>query len=86
MADQFQVIALHQKYPSLNGPQIAARLGCTSAYVRAAARRNGITLPGARTAYSLQSDSIKALGVAARAAGLTVQRIEELARIGALRT
>lgn len=86
MANQAQVLELHQKYPSWGASQIAERLGCTSAYVRATATRKGITLPGSRIVKPPQPESLVALGIAARAVGLTVQRIAELARIGALRS
>lgn len=48
MADYRQVIELHRKYPQLTAAQIAERLGCLPAYVRAVAQRNLFKLPGSR--------------------------------------
>jgi hypothetical protein len=43
-----RVILLHDQHPTLTAPQIAERLGCNSAYVRAVAQRKGLRLPHAR--------------------------------------
>lgn len=45
MANKNDVIRLHRKYPSLTCTEIAERLDCMPAYVRATARRNGLVLP-----------------------------------------
>jgi hypothetical protein len=80
MTTQIQVIQLHQKNPTLTAPQIAERLGCKSAYVRATAQRCGLTLAGCHVARSRQ-DTVTALGRAARAAGLlTVADVEAAAK------
>lgn len=46
MATKDQVIRLHLMYPQLNSVQIAERLGCDDAYVRATFYRNGLKLAG----------------------------------------
>lgn len=78
MTDQSQVRELHLKYPTWGAVQIAKRLGCLSAYVRATATRQGITLPGSRTIKASKLETLVQLGIAARAAGLTVVDIENL--------
>ena len=79
MADYRQVIELHRKQPQLNASQIAARLDCTSAYVRATAQRRRLKLPGC-TLAPRDADSLIALGQAARSVGwLTVEAIIEAA-------
>lgn len=78
MADQRQVRELHLKYPTWGAVQIAKRLGCQSAYVRATATRQGITLPGSRTMKPAKPETLIQLGRAARDAGLTVADIENL--------
>lgn len=45
MANKHQVIALHAAEPGLTPPQIADRLDCDPAYVRATAQREGLKLP-----------------------------------------
>lgn len=47
MASKQQFLDAHRANPSFTATQLAALLGCRTAYVRATARRNGITLPGA---------------------------------------
>jgi hypothetical protein len=73
MTDQSQVVALHRKHPDWNAVKLAAQLRCSSGYVRATAQRKRLKLPGSR------SDSITALGHAARDAGLSVSDIENMA-------
>jgi hypothetical protein len=80
VATQLQVIQLHQKYPTLTATQIAGRLDCSPEYVRATGRRRGLTFPGSRTERVRQPDGLMMLGRAARAAGLTVEQIEQIAR------
>lgn len=56
MATKQQVISLHRKYPELNSSQIAERLGCHDAYVRATFYRNGLKFArhvGAREKFEL---------------------------------
>lgn len=45
MVTKDEVIALHEAEPSLTASDIAERLGCHRAYVRATAYRNGLMLP-----------------------------------------
>lgn len=78
MTDQRQVRELHKKHPTWGAVQIAKRLGCQSAYVRATATRQGITLPGSKTVKPPKPETLVQLGMAARAAGLTVADIENL--------
>ena len=77
MATKQEVIAAHRKHKAWGPSEIADHLGCSSGYVRATAQREGLILPRSpnkpRTAAR---DSIQALGVAARTAGLTVKAIQ----------
>lgn len=79
MASQKLVRELHTKRPHWSAVLIAAELNCNSGYVRATARRLGLTLPHHKP------DSLISLGIAARDAGLTVERIKELGRDMAVR-
>lgn len=79
MANQFQVIELHQKYPQWRATQIASRLGCSSEYVRATAARKGITLNGSWVTKPPKPESLVLLGRACRAAGLTLADIRDIA-------
>lgn len=45
MATKQQVMDLHRENPDWSAPDIAARLGCKAAYVRATAQRCGLDLP-----------------------------------------
>jgi hypothetical protein len=45
MATKHDVIRLHQLRPEWSAPEIAAEIGCHSAYVRSTAQRNGLVLP-----------------------------------------
>lgn len=45
MATKHQVIGLNAMNPHLSAGEIAERLGCSSAYVRATGQRNGLTFP-----------------------------------------
>jgi hypothetical protein len=84
MANQLQVIELHRKHPDWTSAQIAKRIDAAPAYVRATAYRKGLQLPGCKSSHP-KPDGLIALGRAAREAGLTVDRIVELHRAGALR-
>lgn len=44
MTTKHEVINMHRRNPTWTGADIAQALGCSSAYVRATARRNGIAL------------------------------------------
>lgn len=74
MATKAQVLELHRKYPEWTSVDIAERLNCESAYVRATFYRNGLQLT------KRPVNGIYALGRAAKMAGLTVQAIEAMAR------
>jgi hypothetical protein len=84
MTTKHQVIALFHKNPNATSAEIADKLDCESAYVRATLRRNGLKLQGSlrRNDPSLRR-GVMALGYAAQDAGLTVGEIERigLARI-----
>jgi len=45
MANKHQVIAEHRADPNATANQIAQRIGCHPAYVRATAQRNRLTIP-----------------------------------------
>ena len=45
MTTKHDVIAYHRAHPEADSAEIGRALGCHSAYVRATAGRNGITLP-----------------------------------------
>lgn len=72
MATYEQVLELHRRNPEFGAKAIAAALDCSSAYVRATAARRKIKLPHSKP------DGIKALGRAARDAGLTVEQIKRM--------
>jgi hypothetical protein len=80
MADQMQIITLNRKYPQMSAPQIAQRLGCLPEYVRATARRRGLTLAKSKEGRTPKPESLIMLGHAAREAGLTVQAIIAIGR------
>lgn len=46
MATHEQVAATNLKFPNMTAAEIAARLSCSTAYVRATAYRRGIPIPG----------------------------------------
>jgi hypothetical protein len=79
MTTKHHVIAEFHKNPSATSTEIADKLDCDPAYVRATLRRNGLKLAGSigRTDYRSRK-GILALGHAAKAAGLTVGDIERL--------
>lgn len=45
MTTKDDVVRLHREHPDWCAAEIAAALGCESAYVRATARRNNLDLP-----------------------------------------
>lgn len=45
MANKQEVIRMHAENPTFTAADIAERLACSSAYVRATAQRNGLQLP-----------------------------------------
>lgn len=63
MADQSQVISLNARYPDMSAAEIAERLGCDSAYVRATGKRKCLVFgPGcasSRTAAELRARARK---------------------------
>lgn len=66
MATKDQVISLHRMHPQLNSVQIAERLDCEDAYVRATFYRNGLKLArrtSAREKFELGDLCVK-LGLA----------------------
>lgn len=66
------ILAAYRDHPSWKGPQIAQHVGCDKDNVRRVLAKNGLPLRG-------RGNSIKALGRAARAAGLTPETIRALA-------
>lgn len=79
MTDQSQVVALHRKYPKWSATDIANRLGCMPAYVRATGKRRGLNFAKAKVERETVPESIVQLGRAARDAGLSVADIENMA-------
>jgi hypothetical protein len=71
------ILEIHRRHPRLTAPKIAQRLNCHPTHVRKIARRLDLKL--------YQPEGLYRLGQAARDAGLTVDRIAELKRMGALR-
>jgi hypothetical protein len=76
MATKDQVIFTHKLHPDWSSQQIADKLDCDSAYVRATFKRNGL-----KSAPRITRSYIVALGEAAHMAGLTIRDLETLARI-----
>jgi hypothetical protein len=77
MATKQQVIDLHMQHPKWTCGEIAHKLGCSAEYVNACKRRYDLPIPRVINRSDSQH-SILALGQAARAAGLTVEKIEEI--------
>lgn len=79
MTTKHDVIAAHRAHPRLNSTELAWLLGCSSAYVRATAQRNRITLPGAvgrRPArVVLPQEIVEALHPFATVRGLTAPEL-----------
>src|SRR5258708_4767028 len=86
MADQNQVGKLHHEHPGWAATQSAARLGCMPEYVRATGRRCGLTFAKTRAERQIKPESLIALGMAAREAGLSVADIQSLSRGRAARS
>jgi hypothetical protein len=79
MTNQSQVVALHRKHPKWSASDIAKRLGCLPAYVRATGKRRGLNFAKAKVEREAVPESIVQLGRAARDAGLSVSDIESMA-------
>jgi hypothetical protein len=82
MTTKHEVIAAHRKHPEWTAGEIASALGCMREYVVSTARRNDLTLPKVRPAYTrpyvyLTASARQALSIAAQRRGVTVA---ELAR------
>jgi hypothetical protein len=56
MAMKDDVIRLHREHPDWCAAEIAAALGCESAYVRATAKRNELVLPKTRGRLRTRSE------------------------------
>lgn len=87
MTNKHEVIALHKKHPDWTAPEIAEKLGCLSAYVRAVAQRCGLDLPkghssGLTPKQSARLRRERKLGRAAYAAGFTLAEIKRLGTRG----
>ena len=79
MTTKHHVIAEFHKNPSATSTEIADKLDCESAYVRKTLKRNGLVLEGSlRRNDHRACRGVRALGYAARAAGLAVGDIERL--------
>ena len=78
MATKQQVIDSHRAHPKWTASEIADKLQCSSEYVRATAKRNGLKLRKTIN-YSAPGTGVSALGQAARRAGLTLTDIEGIA-------
>lgn len=77
MANKQQVIDCHMQHPKWTCSEIAHELKCTPEYVNSCKRRYSLAIPRAIN-RSDNPHSILALGQAAKAAGLTVEMIEQL--------
>ena len=86
MTTKHHVIAEFKKNPDATSTEIADRLDCDAAYVRAMLRRNGLKLAGSvgRADYRSRK-GILALGLAAKSFGLTVGDIERIGEARATR-
>lgn len=73
------VVRIHKQNPRWSALEIAAELNCHPGYVRATARRRGLTLPS-----SVKVPSVYAIGRAAQNAGLTLEIIEMVRRSGVI--
>jgi len=54
MTTKHEVIALHRRFPDWSSTQIAERLGCSSAYVRATFYRNDLTFVRCHRSYRIR--------------------------------
>ena len=77
MATKQQVIDCHAQHPKWTCSGIAHELRCSTEYVNVCKRRYSLAIPKA-TNRGDNPHSVFALGQAARAAGLTVEMIEEI--------
>jgi hypothetical protein len=77
MATKQQVMDCHAQHPNWTCSRIARKLGCMPEYVHACKRRYSIPIPRSGNRYE-DPHSILSLGQAARAAGLTLEMIEQL--------
>lgn len=75
MTTKHDVIAAHHDHPEWNSTDIAGHLGCCSAYVRATARRNGLTLPKRSAGGRAPSAASLYLAAQAISRGLTVSEL-----------
>lgn len=77
MTNKHDIARAHREHPLWCANEIAAHLGCTSAYVRATARRNYLPIP--LQTCVIRGETLEALGRAARDAGLTLADIGRIA-------
>lgn len=81
MTTKHHVIAEFKKNPNATSTEIADKLDCESAYVRKTLKRNGLVLKSSlRRIDYRECRGVRALGCAARAAGLTVGDIERMGK------
>lgn len=78
-----QVVDAHRANPTWNSEEIARHLGCIGGYVRAVARRRGFKFPRRpakrKPPKKPRKENLYSLGKAARAAGLTIAMLNEIA-------
>lgn len=77
MATKQQVIDLNKKHPTWTASDIAAELDCMVEYVAACKKRYGLKFAKA-THRAEHPNSIFALGRAARRAGFTVVKLQQM--------
>lgn len=77
MTNKHDITRTHRENPLWCANEIAAHLGCTSAYVRATARRYHLPIP--LQTRVIRGETLEALGRAARTAGLTLADIGRIA-------
>ena len=75
MTTKDQVIDLHARHPDWTAGKIASELGCDPAYVRGTAHRMKLKIPPRRPKID---HSALELGLACRAAGLTLRDILDI--------
>ena len=79
MATKQQVIDLNKQHPEWTAREIAEELGCMVEYIGACKKRYGLKFAKA-THRTWDPNNVFALGREARRAGLTVEKIQALAR------
>ena len=79
MATKQQVIDLNKKHPEWTASDIASELDCMVEYVGACKKRYGLRFAKA-THRADHPNSVLALGRAARRAGLTVEKLQQMGR------